>query len=449
MFAVVLAFPRALASTVHLRLGAAGRHPATSTPARPTTCSPRASAPASTARSRRRRRPGRPRRRATRRVRAEESRRSSAPPFNATRPVASSSPRLGRSRGDRRAGSPPARTVVPAAIGGGGAQPMSAARRRRSRTSPTDPPAAAAIPALMLGITFLVLAMAFRSIVIALKAAITTSCRRWSASACWRWWCRRATAGPRRARQTGPIESFLPPIVFAILFGLWMDYVVFLISRIREEHVHGRDDARGRRARHRGIGRVDRGRRDHHGHGLRGVHPQRRPHPKEFGLLLAVAILDRRAGRADDARPVDATLLGESRGTSRAGSTASCPTSRSRPRTTAPRAGPSRPAREVVETPYRARRADRRSALRGSGNPCLAKRLRIDDPAAPPRCSSRSAPDSRRVWPSASLPPGGGLVHRRGLRRPGPSGHSRAGWGSVARARAPSSPGCPSSTRRR
>ena len=39
--------------------------------------------------------------------------------------------------------------------------------------------------------------------------------------------------------QTGPIETFVPPIAFAILFGLSMDYMVFLMSRIREEHVHG------------------------------------------------------------------------------------------------------------------------------------------------------------------------------------------------------------------
>jgi RND superfamily putative drug exporter len=31
----------------------------------------------------------------------------------------------------------------------------------------------------------------------------------------------------------------VPPIAFAILFGLSMDYMVFLMSRIREEHVHG------------------------------------------------------------------------------------------------------------------------------------------------------------------------------------------------------------------
>jgi RND superfamily putative drug exporter len=39
--------------------------------------------------------------------------------------------------------------------------------------------------------------------------------------------------------RTGPIESFVPPIAFAILFGLSMDYEVFLMSRIREEHIRG------------------------------------------------------------------------------------------------------------------------------------------------------------------------------------------------------------------
>ncbi|WP_051247346.1 MMPL family transporter [Nocardioides halotolerans] len=40
-----------------------------------------------------------------------------------------------------------------------------------------------------------------------------------------------------------PIPAFIPMMMFAILFGLSMDYEVFLLSRIREEHLRGRDNA--------------------------------------------------------------------------------------------------------------------------------------------------------------------------------------------------------------
>ena len=38
---------------------------------------------------------------------------------------------------------------------------------------------------------------------------------------------------------TGPVISFMPIILMAVLFGLAMDYEVFLVSRMREELVHG------------------------------------------------------------------------------------------------------------------------------------------------------------------------------------------------------------------
>jgi putative drug exporter of the RND superfamily len=40
---------------------------------------------------------------------------------------------------------------------------------------------------------------------------------------------------------TGPLVSFVPVILAGVLFGLAMDYEVFLVSRIREEHTHGAD----------------------------------------------------------------------------------------------------------------------------------------------------------------------------------------------------------------
>src|SRR5207249_2376091 len=56
--------------------------------------------------------------------------------------------------------------------------------------------------------------------------------------------------------RTGPIESFVPAIAFAILVGLSTDYEVFLMSRIREEHVHGADTVEAVKNGMAGVGRV-------------------------------------------------------------------------------------------------------------------------------------------------------------------------------------------------
>ena len=83
----------------------------------------------------------------------------------------------------------------------------------------------------------------------------------------------------------------MPPIAFAILFGLSMDYMVFLMSRIREEHVHG---LKTREAVEHGIAAI--GRVIVAAAMIMGtvfaafiLTPDRIS--KEFGLLLAVAIL--------------------------------------------------------------------------------------------------------------------------------------------------------------
>ena len=44
--------------------------------------------------------------------------------------------------------------------------------------------------------------------------------------------------------KEGPINAFLPVIMLSLLFGLSMDYQVFLVSRMHEEWVHTRDNAR-------------------------------------------------------------------------------------------------------------------------------------------------------------------------------------------------------------
>jgi RND superfamily putative drug exporter len=96
----------------------------------------------------------------------------------------------------------------------------------------------------IVGITCLVLTMAFRSVVIAVKAVIATSLSALAAFGAlvavfqWGW-----VQGMVGLDQTGPTASFLPVIVLSILFGLSMDYEVFLASRIREEYLK-RGDAR-------------------------------------------------------------------------------------------------------------------------------------------------------------------------------------------------------------
>ena len=63
-------------------------------------------------------------------------------------------------------------------------------------------------------------------------------------------------AGPLGLQNTGPIFPFLPIMVFAILFGLSCDYQVFLVSRMHEEWIHGKDHHRAIRRGLAGSGRV-------------------------------------------------------------------------------------------------------------------------------------------------------------------------------------------------
>jgi RND superfamily putative drug exporter len=108
----------------------------------------------------------------------------------------------------------------------------------------------------VVGILFVVIAMAFRSVVVALKAALTTSLSALAAFgalvAVFQWGWLQGIVGLDR---TGPTASFLPIIVLSILFGLSMDYEVFLASRIREEYVR---DGRARRAVTAGVNNVGR-----------------------------------------------------------------------------------------------------------------------------------------------------------------------------------------------
>jgi RND superfamily putative drug exporter len=91
--------------------------------------------------------------------------------------------------------------------------------------------------------------------------------------------------------RTGPIETFVPPIAFAILFGLSMDYMVFLTSRIREEHVHGLTTREAVEHGIAAIGRVVVAAAIIMGTVFTAFILTSDRISKEFGLLLAVAIL--------------------------------------------------------------------------------------------------------------------------------------------------------------
>jgi len=94
---------------------------------------------------------------------------------------------------------------------------------------------------IVIGLSILVLMTVFRSIVIPIKAAIFNLLSIGAAYgvvvAVFQWGWGASLFG---VEKKGPIESFLPMMLFAILFGLAMDYEVFLLSRIHEEYLHGK-----------------------------------------------------------------------------------------------------------------------------------------------------------------------------------------------------------------
>jgi RND superfamily putative drug exporter len=144
----------------------------------------------------------------------------------------------------------------------------------------------------IIGVTFLVLAMAFRSIVVSLTAAVTTILSAFIGFGVLTLVFQEGyLLDLMGLDRTGPIETFVPPIAFAILFGLFMDYMVFLMSRIREEHVHG---LKTREAVEHGIaaiGRVIVAAAVIMGTVFAAFILTSDRISKEFGLVLAVAIL--------------------------------------------------------------------------------------------------------------------------------------------------------------
>ncbi|MGW5276894.1 MMPL family transporter, partial [Streptomyces sp. NPDC004044] len=99
--------------------------------------------------------------------------------------------------------------------------------------------------AIVVGLAFLLLLVVFRSILVPVKAAVgfllsvLASLGAVVAVFQWGW-----AAGLLGLEQTGPIMSMMPIFLVGIVFGLAMDYQVFLVSRMREAYVHGQTPGR-------------------------------------------------------------------------------------------------------------------------------------------------------------------------------------------------------------
>lgn len=164
----------------------------------------------------------------------------------------------------------------------------------------------------VIGVTFIVLAMAFRSVVVSVTAAITTLMSAFIGFGVLGLVVQQGhLLGLTGLDKTGPIETFVPPIAFAILFGLSMDYMVFIMSRIREEHVHGLATREAVEHGIAAIGRVVVAAALIMGTVFAAFILSADRIPKEFGLLLAVAILTDALIVRMTLVPAFLTLMGE------------------------------------------------------------------------------------------------------------------------------------------
>ncbi|GAB3989074.1 MMPL family transporter [Actinoallomurus acanthiterrae] len=94
--------------------------------------------------------------------------------------------------------------------------------------------------AVVVGLAFLLLLVVFRSVLVPIKAAVgfllSVLAALGAVVAVFQWgWL----AGLLGVHQTGPIMSMMPIFLVGIVFGLAMDYEVFLVTRMREAYVHG------------------------------------------------------------------------------------------------------------------------------------------------------------------------------------------------------------------
>ncbi|MGW4700812.1 MMPL family transporter [Streptomyces sp. NPDC004285] len=94
--------------------------------------------------------------------------------------------------------------------------------------------------ALVVGLAFVLLTLVFRSVLVPLKAALgfllSVVAALGAVVAVFQWGWLGSLFG---VEQTGPIMSMMPIFMVGVVFGLAMDYEVFLVTRMREAYVHG------------------------------------------------------------------------------------------------------------------------------------------------------------------------------------------------------------------
>jgi putative drug exporter of the RND superfamily len=98
---------------------------------------------------------------------------------------------------------------------------------------------------VIIALGFVLLTIAFRSLLVPATAAVMNVLAAGASFGVvvaffqWGW-----GSEPLGLGASGPVEAFLPVLMLSILFGLSMDYQVFLVSRMHEEWTHTRDNAR-------------------------------------------------------------------------------------------------------------------------------------------------------------------------------------------------------------
>jgi putative drug exporter of the RND superfamily len=88
--------------------------------------------------------------------------------------------------------------------------------------------------AVVIAISALLLLVVFRSLVVPVQAAVMNLLSIGASMGVVTALFQKGWFASQTGLQAGPIDAYIPVVVFAIVFGLSMDYQVFLVSRIRE-----------------------------------------------------------------------------------------------------------------------------------------------------------------------------------------------------------------------